>query len=167
MPRHATDRRRPGASVPIQRTNLLPCNPRVEDRGNSVPAASQGRRCKNLLDLVAELAGEIGTIERFSKEGSLALYIGMSTLDNSSGKYQGSKQPKHVNYWIADSDAVNSIDSYEAMLWFLSRGDECLNVVYSISADRSLFAFINRRDRGNSNSRPYERSVKFIRAGSV
>jgi hypothetical protein len=45
----------------------------------------------------AELAGEIGTIERFSKEGSLALYLGMSTLDNSSGKYQGSKQPKHVN----------------------------------------------------------------------
>jgi hypothetical protein len=27
----------------------------------------------------------------------LALYIGISTLDNSSGKYQGSKQPKHVN----------------------------------------------------------------------
>ncbi|HMA79935.1 MAG TPA: transposase, partial [Candidatus Binatia bacterium] len=44
-----------------------------------------------------ELAGEIGTIERFSKEGSLALYLGMSTLDNSSGKYQGSKAPKHVN----------------------------------------------------------------------
>lgn len=45
----------------------------------------------------AELAAELGTIERFSKEGSLALYIGMSTLDNSSGKYQGSKQTKHVN----------------------------------------------------------------------
>ncbi len=45
----------------------------------------------------AELAGEIGTIERFAKEGSLALYLGMSTLDNSSGKYQGSKAPKHVN----------------------------------------------------------------------
>jgi transposase len=45
----------------------------------------------------SELAAEIGTIERFSKEGSLALYLGMSTLDNSSGKYQGSKQPKHVN----------------------------------------------------------------------
>jgi hypothetical protein len=28
---------------------------------------------------------------------------------------------------VADSDAVNSIDSHEAMLWFLSRGDECLN----------------------------------------
>jgi transposase len=45
----------------------------------------------------AELAGEMGTIERFGKEGSLALYLGMSTLDNSSGNYQGTKQPKHVN----------------------------------------------------------------------
>jgi transposase len=45
----------------------------------------------------AELAAEIGTIERFSKEGSLALYLGMATLDNSSGKYQGSKQPKQIN----------------------------------------------------------------------
>jgi len=45
----------------------------------------------------SELAGEIGTVERFSQEGSLALYLGMSTLDNSSGKYQGTKQPKHVN----------------------------------------------------------------------
>jgi transposase len=45
----------------------------------------------------SELAGEIGTVERFSKEGSLALYLGMSPLDNSSGNYQGSKQPKHVN----------------------------------------------------------------------
>jgi transposase len=45
----------------------------------------------------SELAGEIGSVERFPKEGSLALYLGMSTLDNSSGKYQGTKQPKHVN----------------------------------------------------------------------
>lgn len=45
----------------------------------------------------SELAGEIGTVERFSKEGSLALYLGMSTLDNSSGKYQGTKAPKHIN----------------------------------------------------------------------
>ena len=45
----------------------------------------------------SELAGEIGTIERFSSEGSLSLYLGMSTLDNSSGKYQGTKAPKHVN----------------------------------------------------------------------
>jgi transposase len=45
----------------------------------------------------SELAGEIGTIERFGSEGGFSLYLGMSTLDNSSGKYQGSKAPKHVN----------------------------------------------------------------------
>ncbi len=45
----------------------------------------------------AELAGEIGTIERFRSESSLALYLGMATLDHSSGKHRGSKAPKHVN----------------------------------------------------------------------
>jgi SAM-dependent methyltransferase len=35
--------------------------------------------------------------------------------------------PNYEKYWIADSDAVNSIDSHEALLWFRSRGDECLN----------------------------------------
>jgi transposase len=45
----------------------------------------------------SELAGEIGTIERFTSEASLSLYLGMSTLDNRSGRYQGTKAPKHVN----------------------------------------------------------------------
>jgi len=45
----------------------------------------------------AELAGEIGTIACFRSEASLALYLGMAPLDNSSGKYRGSKAPKHVN----------------------------------------------------------------------
>jgi transposase len=45
----------------------------------------------------SELAGEVGTIERFGSEASLSLYLGMSTLDNRSGKYQGTKAPKHVN----------------------------------------------------------------------
>ncbi len=66
--------------------------------------AKDSKIAKTLLSIpgfgpvcTSELAGEIGTIERFNKEGSLALYLGMSTLDNSSGKYQGSKAPKHVN----------------------------------------------------------------------
>lgn len=46
----------------------------------------------------AELAGEIGSIERFGSEASLALYLGMAILDNSSGKYEGTKYSKHVNY---------------------------------------------------------------------
>jgi len=45
----------------------------------------------------AELAGEIGTIARFRSEAGLALYLGMATLDNRSGKVRGSKAPKHVN----------------------------------------------------------------------
>ena len=45
----------------------------------------------------AELAGEIGTVERFRNETSLALYLGMATLDNSSGKSRGAKPPRHVN----------------------------------------------------------------------
>lgn len=35
--------------------------------------------------------------------------------------------PNYETYWMSDSDAVNSIDRHEAMLWFRSRGDECLN----------------------------------------
>jgi len=35
--------------------------------------------------------------------------------------------PNYEKYWGPDSDAVNSIDPYEAYLWFTSRGDECLN----------------------------------------
>jgi len=45
----------------------------------------------------AELAAEIGTLERFDSEASLALYVGMANLDNSSGKFKGSKRSKQVN----------------------------------------------------------------------
>ena len=45
----------------------------------------------------SEIAGELGTVERFAKDGSLAVYMGMANLENSSGKQRGSKNPKHVN----------------------------------------------------------------------
>lgn len=45
----------------------------------------------------AELAGEIGTPARFATEASLALYLGMATLDHSSGERQGTKRPRQVN----------------------------------------------------------------------
>lgn len=44
-----------------------------------------------------ELAGEIGAIERFGSEASLALYLGMATLDRSSGTHMGAKRPRQVN----------------------------------------------------------------------
>jgi ubiquinone/menaquinone biosynthesis C-methylase UbiE len=36
-------------------------------------------------------------------------------------------QPNYEQYWVPDSDAVNGLDYYEMLLWFTSRGDECLN----------------------------------------
>lgn len=46
---------------------------------------------------MAELAGEIGTVERFATEAGLAFYLGMAALDNSSGKKTGTKTSRHVN----------------------------------------------------------------------
>lgn len=45
----------------------------------------------------AELAGEIGTLDRFTSESSLELYIGMATLDNQSRQFKGTKTPRQVN----------------------------------------------------------------------
>jgi transposase len=45
----------------------------------------------------AEIAGEIGTAARFSSERSLAMYLGMAPLDNSSGKQKGTKTPLQIN----------------------------------------------------------------------
>ena len=52
---------------------------------------------------------------------ALAAQFGPTTL-----RYQR-LNPNYKQYCVPDSDAVNSIDSTEAALWFLSRGDECLN----------------------------------------
>ena len=41
--------------------------------------------------------------------------------------------PNYQHYWESDSDAVNSMDPYEAILWFNSRGDKCLNYNGSVS----------------------------------
>lgn len=46
----------------------------------------------------AELAGEIGTLDRFGSEASLALYLGMCPLDNRSGQSQKTKNPRQVNW---------------------------------------------------------------------
>jgi SAM-dependent methyltransferase len=36
-------------------------------------------------------------------------------------------EPNYDIYWQPDSDAAVSLDSYESMLWFQSRGDSCLS----------------------------------------
>lgn len=36
-------------------------------------------------------------------------------------------QPNYERFWMSDSDAVNAMDPYAAILWFVSRGDVCLS----------------------------------------
>jgi len=43
-------------------------------------------------------------------------------------------EPNYKTYWGPDADAINSIDRYEAALWFRSRGDECLNCETGLDA---------------------------------
>lgn len=45
----------------------------------------------------ATLAGELGNIDRFASEASLALYCGMTRLNNDSGLSTGSKNTRQVN----------------------------------------------------------------------
>jgi ubiquinone/menaquinone biosynthesis C-methylase UbiE len=35
--------------------------------------------------------------------------------------------PNYSRFWTSDSDACNSMDPYEAVVWFVSRGDVCLS----------------------------------------
>ena len=46
---------------------------------------------------IAELAGEIGTLERFASEASLALYLGMCPLTRQSGQMCTARAPRQVN----------------------------------------------------------------------
>jgi SAM-dependent methyltransferase len=36
-------------------------------------------------------------------------------------------KPNYITYWTSDSDACNSIDPHDAILWFLSNGFECIS----------------------------------------
>ncbi len=49
------------------------------------------------LTCTAELTAEIGTIDRFENERSLAFYLGVAPLDKSSGATVGVRPSKHVN----------------------------------------------------------------------
>lgn len=74
----------------------------IEDKMERIAESSQIAQTLSSIPgfghiCTAELAGEIGTIERFGSEGSLALYVGMANLDNSSGRQKGSKPPTQVN----------------------------------------------------------------------
>jgi transposase len=58
----------------------------------------------------AELAGEIGD-RRFDGEASLALYLGATSLDNTSGQQQGTKTARQVNR-RAKAALINAVDHH-------------------------------------------------------
>ena len=57
----------------------------------------------------------------------LALYARWKATGGPTALHYRRLAPNYTRYWISDSDAVNRLDQYETALWFLSRGDECLN----------------------------------------
>jgi len=61
----------------------------IARRLSSIPGF--GKTC------IAELAGEIGTLNRFAGEASLALYLGMSPLTFQSGQVCRTRSPRQVN----------------------------------------------------------------------
>lgn len=57
----------------------------------------------------AEVASEIGNIERFRDEASLAIYLGVAPLDKSSGKRVGAKLPRQINPRARDAMLIATI----------------------------------------------------------
>jgi len=53
--------------------------------------------------------------------------------------------PNYQHYWMADSDAANSLDRYEMALWFMSRGDDCLNCTGFTDENDALMIRVHKR----------------------
>lgn len=63
----------------------------------------------------SELAGEIGNIERFKDEASLAVYLCVAPLDRSSGKRVGAKLPRQINPRARDALIVAMVHHMHAV----------------------------------------------------
>lgn len=63
----------------------------------------------------SELAGEIGNIERFRDEASLAVYLGVAPLDRSSGKRIGAKLPRQINPRARDALVIAMVHHMQAV----------------------------------------------------
>jgi transposase len=94
-----------GEMIQEDAARVLELHDRIRSLEARMETVAQGSSIAKTLSTIpgfgavctAELAGEIGTIERFGSEESLALYVGMANLDNSSGKQKGAKSPRQVN----------------------------------------------------------------------
>jgi len=94
-----------GEMIQEDAARILELHDKIQALEQRMEEVSKGSEIAQILSTIpgfgdictAELSGEIGTVERFGSEASLALYLGMTNLDNSSGKQKGSKPPRQVN----------------------------------------------------------------------
>jgi transposase len=84
-----------------------------------IEGSAMARRIRTIpgfgLISAAELAGEIGSIERFAKPDSLAMYLGSAPLDNSSGKRSSSKVPRQINFRARDALMIATVHHIAAV----------------------------------------------------
>jgi transposase len=98
------------------RSQILALEAGIEDLMQHSATAQRIRTIPGFgLICAAELAGEIGTIERFAKADSLAMYLGVAPLDNSSGKRSASKVPKQVNFRARDAMMIATVHHVAAV----------------------------------------------------
>jgi len=80
------------------RTQIKALEAQIQSLGQASPMACALQTMPGFGPVTAgEITGEIGAIGRFDSEASLAMYVGMAPLDNSSGKRTASKSPRQVN----------------------------------------------------------------------
>jgi transposase len=94
----------------------------IELQASALPYRKGSEIAQRLLSIpgfgktsVAELAGEIGTVDRFASEASLALYVGMCPLDRQSGQSHGTRSPRQVN-WRAKAALMTAVARHIAQV---------------------------------------------------
>jgi transposase len=94
-----------GPMIVIDAQRVLELKGQIQALDRAIAALMERSVIARRIDTIAgfgntcsgELAGEIGTLERFASEASLAVYLGMATLDKRSGDSEGAKPPRQVN----------------------------------------------------------------------
>jgi len=84
---------------------ILELKDKIKELDNQIKALISSSKIASLIQTIpgfahisaGSLAGEIDTLERFESEKSLALYLGVTNLDNSSGKSRKSKRNLATN----------------------------------------------------------------------
>jgi len=97
-----------------------------------VPWAAQGYEVRPYADfgVGGKLVKATIPVRKFTRTlavGPIRAARTVASLFGPTALHYQLLEPNYEVYWQADSDAINGIDAYEALLWFTSRGDECLN----------------------------------------